>query len=346
MGKFLYKLIAVLVLAGSFAVGWLLMDYNQFSDEPLNITADGLYLEIISGDTLKKIARKLADQGVLEHPQYLVWMARLAGNANEIKIGEYQFKQGDSPRQLLNKIVRGEIIQYAATIVEGMTFRELLDNLGKHEHLVHTLQKLKPSKVMERLGHKGEHPEGRFLPDTYHFPRGTTDVEFLQRAYNAMQDFLSREWEHREVGSPLKNEYDALILASIVEKETAVPEERSKIAGVFTRRLLKNMRLQTDPTVIYGLGKKFDGNLRRRDLKNETPYNTYRIKGLPPTPIAMPGKDSIRAAINPEPGDELYFVAKGDGSHVFTSNLDDHNNAVIKYQLKGKRKNFSSYKKK
>lgn len=345
MGKFLYKFIAALVLAGSFGIGWLLMDYNQFSNTPLNIDSDGLYLEITAGDTLKKIARRLSQDGVLSHPQYLVGMAKIAGTANDIKIGEYQFKQGTTPGQMLDKIVRGETIQYSATIIEGMNFRELMKSLASNERLTHTLQKLKPKQVMEKLGYKGEHPEGRFLPDTYYFPRGTSDAEFLQRAYMAMQEFLSREWEHREVGTPLKSAYDALILASIVEKETAVPEERGKIAGVFTRRLVKNMRLQTDPTVIYGLGEKFDGNLRRRDLKQDTPYNTYRIKGLPPTPIAMPGKESIHAAINPEPGDELYFVAKGDGSHVFTSNLDDHNNAVIKYQLNGKRKPFSSLKK-
>lgn len=318
------------------------MDYNQFIETPLRLDGNGLYLEIMSGDTLKKISRKLYDQEILTNPRYLVWMAKLDGTADDIKIGEYQLVQGATPGQLLDKIVRGDTIQYSATIIEGMTFRELMTVLAKHERLEHTLKKLKPSQIMERLGHKGEHPEGRFLPDTYHFPRGTTDVEFLQRAYNAMQAFLELQWQQREFGTPLKSAYDALILASIVEKETAVPEERGKIAGVFTRRLHKNMRLQTDPTVIYGLGEKFDGNLRRRDLTKETPYNTYRIKGLPPTPIAMPGKDSIHAAINPEPGEALYFVARGDGSHVFTSNLNDHNNAVIKYQLNGKRKPFSS----
>jgi len=338
----LYKFIGAIILTGSLGIGWLMMEYNHFVETPINVEQAGLHFEIVKGDTLKKVSRQLYQDGVLVNPYYLVWLGKWKGNANEIKKGEYLFENGITPLQLLNKIVNGEVIEYSATIIEGMTFRELLHSLDENEHLVHTLKGLKAKAIMARLGYPKQHPEGRFLPDTYHFPRNTTDLEFLQRAYKAMDEFVNEQWQNREVGTPLKSPYDALILASIVEKETAVPEERGKIAGVFTRRLIKHMRLQTDPTVIYGLGTKFDGNLRKRDLVNDTPYNTYRHNGLPPTPIAMPGRDAIKAAINPEPGDSLYFVAKGDGSHVFTSNLRDHNNAVIKYQLKGKRRPFSS----
>ena len=342
MKNLLYKLIAAIILMGSLGFGWLMMDYNQFTETPISVDPEGMRYEIVSGDTLKKISHQLYQQGVLSNPRYLVWIAKRQGTANQIQKGEYLFEAGITPVQLLSKIVKGETIQYSATIIEGMTFRELMGALNENEHLVHTLKGLKPKAIMAKLGFPDLHPEGRFMPDTYYFPRGTTDVEFLQRAYRAMENFLNEEWENREVGTPLKSAYDALILASIVEKETAVPTERSMIAGVFTRRLQKHMRLQTDPTVIYGLGEKFDGNLRRRDLVHDTPYNTYRHNGLPPTPIAMPGRDAIKAAINPASGDELYFVAKGDGSHVFTSTLRDHNNAVIKYQLKGKHRPFSS----
>ena len=196
---------------------------------------------------------------------------------------------------------------------------------------------------MERLGHAGEHPEGRFLPDTYHFPKNLTDVAFLKRAYDAMTQTLAREWEGRAVGLPLKTPYEALILASIVEKETGLASERQAIAGVFVRRLNKGMRLQTDPTVIYGMGDRYKGNIRKSDLQEDTPYNTYRRFGLPPTPIAMPGRDAIHATLHPDDSKNIYFVSRGDGSHHFSATLEEHNNAVIKYQLKGRKRPFSSY---
>ena len=261
---------------------------------------------------------------------------------NKIKTGEYLFEQGTTPDQLLKQIVKGATIQYSATIVEGLNFREMMEALQQNEHLEHILKGQKPAAIMALIGKPGEHPEGRFLSDTYYFPRGTTDVEFLKRAYNAMEDLLNEEWSKRDPEVPLKSAYEALILASIIEKETAVPSERSAISGVFVRRLNKRMRLQTDPTVIYGIGPKFDGNLRRRDLLNDTPYNTYRRRGLPPTPIAMPGVDAIKAALHPADGDTLYFVARGDGSHEFSATLEQHNKAVIKYQLKGRKRAFSS----
>jgi UPF0755 protein len=226
------------------------------------------------------------------------------------------------------------VISYSFTLVEGWTFQQVLEAVREQEALQGTFENLTAEAIMERLGHPGEHPEGRFLADTYHFPRGTTDLALLQRAYGAMQEFLQQEWDRRAADLPFKTPYEALILASIVEKETAVAEERPQIAGVFIRRLRKGMKLQTDPTVIYGMGERFDGNIRRRDLSENTPYNTYVHRGLTPTPISMPGRDAIRAVLHPADGKSLYFVAKGDGSHYFSATLQEHNKAVRKYQLK------------
>lgn len=342
MKSLLFKIIVVSVLLVLIVGIWLLVDVNNFRQTPLNIGEDGVRYEIKSGDTLTALARNLQKLNVLDKPRYLKLLAKVRGTANHIKTGEYLFEAGTTPEQLLKKIVKGATIQYSETIVEGLNFREMMAELQKNEHLEHTLKGQKPTAIMALIGKPGEHPEGRFLPDTYHFPRGTTDVDFLKRAYDAMEKVLNEEWEKRQDGLPLKNAYEALILASIVEKETAVPSERNAIAGVFVRRLIKGMRLQTDPTVIYGIGEKFDGNIRKRDLLKDTPYNTYRRRGLPPTPIAMPGMDAIKAALHPADGDALYFVARGDGSHEFSSTLDQHNNAVIKYQLKGRKRPFSS----
>jgi UPF0755 protein len=222
------------------------------------------------------------------------------------------------------------------TLVEGWNFREVLEAVREHPVIVDTLPaEATASDVMALLGHPDEHPEGRFFPDTYLFPRDTTDVQFLMRAFERMETILEDEWEQRAAELPLKDPYEALILASIIEKETGRADERTEIAGVFIRRLRKGMLLQTDPTVIYGLGDSFDGNLRRRDLEADNPYNTYRRAGLTPTPIAMPGRDAIHAALHPADGDALYFVAKGDGSHQFSATLGEHNRAVRRYQLKG-----------
>ena len=342
MKSLLIKAIVISVLLVLIVGIWLLVDVNNFRQSPLNIAEQGVRYEIKSGDTLTSIARDLQKQQILDKPRYLKLLAKVRGTANNIKIGEYMFKQGTTPEQLLKQIVKGETIQYSATIVEGLNFREMMEMLQQNEHLEHTLKGQKPAAIMALIGKPGEHPEGRFLPDTYHFPRGTTDVDFLNRAYDAMETVLNEEWEKRQEGLPLKTPYEALILASIVEKETAVPSERNAIAGVFIRRLVKGMRLQTDPTVIYGIGEKFDGNIRKKDLLTDTPYNTYRRRGLTPTPIAMPGVEAIKAALHPADGDALYFVSRGDGSHEFSSTLDQHNNAVIKYQLKGRKRPFSS----
>ena len=339
----LFKLVAVGVLVFSLGVGWFWLDLKSFMDAPLAVPADGVQIEVKSGDNLTRISRRLQQQGLIDQARYLVWFAKFQGVANDVKTGEYAIEQGMNARQLLDKIVSGQTIQYSTTIIEGWNSWELFAALKQDPNLVHTSDGLSDEQIMAKIGHPGEHPEGRFLPDTYSYPKGTTDIEFLKRAYDAMEAALEQQWQQRAPDLPYKSPYEALIMASIVEKETGVAHERAEIAGVFVRRLKKGMRLQTDPTVIYGIGKNFDGNIRRKDLVTDTPYNTYRRGGLTPTPIAMPGLAALEAAMHPKDGDSLYFVATGkNGEHKFSATLREHNNAVIKYQLKGKRKPFSS----
>ncbi|MCP4041045.1 MAG: endolytic transglycosylase MltG [Gammaproteobacteria bacterium] len=327
----------IIVVAGGVSI-WVLREWQGTLNQQLKVGAQGLKYSISSGVSFSQVAQDLAAKGVLEKPRYLVWAARWKGIANRIKAGEYLISPGKTAAELLDLFVQGKIVYHNITLVEGWSFRQVLDTVNAHQEILHTLEDLTDAEIMARLGFTGRYPEGRFLPETYSFPRGTTDVGFLRRAYQDMAFRLQAEWQQRDIGIPLRTPYEALILASIIEKETGRAEERAKIAGVFIRRLRKNMRLQTDPTVIYGLGANFDGNLRRRDLKQDTPYNTYVHKGLPPTPIAMPGIDAIRAVLHPEDGDELYFVAKGDGSHKFSATLKEHHRAVVKYQLKRRRK--------
>lgn len=343
MRRLIYRLVVIGALAVGVVLGGIWLDYRSFLHAPLSVGPDGLDYVVPSGSNLTRIARDLELRGVLDRPRYLVWHARIHGNADLLKTGEYHIASGTTPDQLLGLFVRGQVIQYALTLVEGWNFRQVMDAVQSSEYLEHRLAGLDDAAVMVRLGKPGVHPEGRFLPDTYHFPRGTSDVEFLQRAYTAMESVLAKAWEERAVGLPLKTPDEVLVMASIVEKETGLASERGAIAGVFVRRLLKKMRLQSDPTVIYGMGDAYRGNIRRRDLQTDTPYNTYRRGGLPPTPIAMPGRDAIHATVNPEEGSALYFVSRGDGSHYFSATLEEHNQAVIKYQLKGRKKSFSSF---
>lgn len=299
--------------------------------------------EVAAGSNLTRIVYDLHKQAYINNPRYLLLYAKIKGSANKISTGEYLIKPGMSAGEFIDQLLSGKVIQYAITLVEGWNIYQLLEVINNDPHLIHTLQGLSHEAIMAKIGYADIHPEGRFYPDTYHFPKGLTDVQFLQRAYAAMQSKLAMEWENRAVGLPYKTPDEALTMASIVEKETAQADERQAIAGVFVRRLEKRMRLQTDPTVIYGLGPKFDGNIRRRDLKKDTPYNTYRRHGLPPTPIAMPGGEAIHAALHPEQSDALYFVSRGDGSHYFSASLEEHNRAVIKYQLKGRKRSFSTF---
>ncbi len=336
MLKALGRIALLLLLAAAVAGGLAVREYRAFIDRPMNVPAEGYVLDVPAGSSLARVASQLEAAGVIDQALLLRAYGRLSGQAARIKAGEYALAAGTTPRQLLEKLVAGEVVQYTLTLVEGWTFKQLMQAVRAHPALTQTLTGLSGEEIMARLGSPGVHPEGQFYPDTYRFPRGTTDLDFLRRAHELMKRRLAAEWDQRSEGLPLKTPYEALILASIIERETGVPEERPRIAGVFVRRLKLGMRLQTDPTVIYGVGDAFDGNLRRRDLLTDTPYNTYTRAGLPPTPIAMPSAAAINAALNPAPGNELYFVSKGDGSHYFSATLEEHNAAVRRYQLKGR----------
>ncbi len=341
------KIIKIVLLLSTlvvfFAV-YLVWQYNVFLNSAINIPKQGMVYNIKPGMTLIRVINDLKNKKIITNTRYLLWYARFVGSADKIRIGEFKIPYNSNPKQLLSILVSDKVISYSFTIIEGWSFDQLITAIKDDKIIIHTLNDLNKIDIMTKLGLKGIHYEGRFLPDTYFFPRGTTDIEFLKRAYNSMTVYLKTEWQNRQVGVPLSSAYEALILASIVEKETGLVSERKKIAGVFVRRLQTKMRLQSDPTVIYGMGERYKGNIRRSDLKQKTAYNTYRRHGLPPTPIALPGRDAIYSTLHPDDSDVLYFVARGDGSHYFSSSLKEHNNAVIKYQLKGRKRNFSSYK--
>jgi UPF0755 protein len=313
-----------------FGVAYLLWAWNH----PLR--PGGEIYEVKPGTTLRAFARGLSARHVLPESHSFVLLAHLTGHGRGLKSGEYRFRDGMSARELLDQIILGRVIEYPVVLVEGWTFGQYLATLAAAPKLGQTLAGKSPEAIMERLSRPNEHPEGRFFPDTYYYSAGQSDIMILANAYDKMQKLLQREWEGRENNLPLNSNYEALILASIVEKETGQANERRLIAGVFINRLRQGMRLQSDPTVIYGMGKGFDGNIRLKDLRHDTPYNTYTRKGLPPTPVAMPGKDALQAVLHPMATNALYFVSRGDGSHEFSSTLEEHNRAVLKYQLKGK----------
>ena len=325
------------VILISFGLGWAWMAYESAIDSALNIKQP-VNFEINKGDSFKHVVNKLVAQDVLAKPFYFNVLARFENAASHLKSGSYKILPGITPRQLLAIMVEGREYQYSLVFIEGWTFDRILTALSAPPQLIHTLDGKSPQQIMTLIGVGDQHAEGRFFPDTYFFTKGTTDLEILKRAHQKMEQAINLEWANRADGLPLRTPFEALILASIVEKETAQADERPIIAGVFTRRLQKSMLLQSDPTVIYGMGKRFNGNLRRKDLRADTPYNTYRHKGLPPTPIAMPGVDSIHAVLHPQKGSSLYFVARGDGNHVFSSTLKDHNRAVALFQKKSKRR--------
>lgn len=342
MRKRLFKLGILLFVLAVAGLSWIWFDVNHYMDEPMPIPQSQTF-EIKPGSNFVRVVNELKQAGLITQSRYLRWYGRLTGKARQIKAGEYKIIVGLTPRQLLDMMIKGKVRQYALTLVEGWNFRQVMDAVHSHPALEHTLQGLNNAAIMAQLGYPKEHPEGRFLPDTYHFPKGLSDLAFLKRAYEAMAQTLAQEWEGRAVGLPLQTPYEALILASIVEKETGLASERRAIAGVFVRRLERGMRLQTDPTVIYGMGERYDGNIRKKDLLEDTPYNTYQRAGLPPTPIAMPGRDALYATLHPDESQNIYFVSRGNGSHHFSATLEEHNNAVIKYQLKGRKRPFSSY---
>lgn len=338
------RLLLVFVVLILVVAAWGWNTISNSLDDKLVFETDYIDYEVKPGSSLSGILYDLNRKNILEHPKYLLWYIRLTGQGKAMKAGDYRLIKGMSAGELLNNIFSGKVIQRSITIIEGWTFKQMLEHIHANEHIKNTLVNVPVQEIMKKLGATNPHPEGQFLPDTYYFTRGMSDLSLLQKAYTALQQTLEAQWEKRMVGLPYQSAYQALIMASIVEKETGKAEERQQIAGVFVRRIEKNMRLQTDPTVIYGMGERFKGNLRKKDLLTDTPYNTYRRKGLPPTPIALAGKDAIFAALNPEDGDTLYFVSKGDGSHAFSTTLEEHNKAVIKYQLKGRARSFSSYK--
>jgi UPF0755 protein len=329
------RLVVALALLAAVAAGaWLWLQYRAFADRPLAVEREQT-IEVELGTPFTRIVRTLQQRGLTDaHP--LMWrvLAWEMGVMDGLHAGEYVVGHGLTPRRLLQRMARGAVIQHAFTIVEGWTFRELRAALAKQPTLKHETDALSDAELMAKLGAPGLHPEGRFLPETYKFPKGWSDTRLLERAHVALKQTLEREWAVRDPEVPLQSPDEALVLASIVEKETGRADERARIAGVFARRLKLGMLLQTDPTVIYGLGAAFDGNLTRAHLTTDSPYNTYLRPGLPPTPIALAGKAAISAALHPAPGDALYFVARGDGSHEFTASLQEHSRAVARHQLR------------
>lgn len=312
-------------------------EYRRFTTTELALGNEERVLEVKRGDSFDDVLRNLRALRIREgHDLFWKALAWEEGVITRLQVGEYSLGHGLTPGELLHKLERGDVIQHRFTIVEGWNFRELRLALARDAGLEQTLTGLSDEEVMRRIGAGGEHPEGRFLPETYNYTKGITDAELLKRTYTAMSNALDDAWAKREADVPLKSPYEALILASIVEKETGVAAERPQIAGVFARRLKLGMKLQTDPTVIYGIGPAFDGNLTRKHLETDTPWNTYARFGLPPTPIALPGRAALEAAVKPAAGETLYFVSRGDGSHEFTSNLADHNRAVSRWQRGGR----------
>ncbi len=320
------------MLALAVALGGTLLWARTELHRPLALEAPAV-VEIPPGTPLARVAADLESRGMLGHPAVLSWYGRLTGEAARIKAGEYVLQPGLSAAEALAKFVAGDVRLYSFTIVEGWTTAEAVRALQEHPSIVATLRPYEPEALLEAVEAGEDHPEGLLFPETYHFPRGSEDVTILRRAYALMQEQLLAAWQSRRDDIPLDSPYEALILASIIEKETARDDERRRIAGVFTRRLERGMRLQTDPTVIYGLGEDWDGNIRRRDLRTDTPYNTYTRAGLPPTPIALPGRASLDAAVDPAPGEALFFVATGepDGSHDFSVTREEHEAAVERY---------------
>lgn len=333
MRRYLLWAIAALALLCVIGVMTVVWQVNQFLATPVALDNGAVDFEITPGSSFRTVSDNLADLGIIDSPELLRAYARWTGQASAVHAGRYRIVGGTTARQLLEKFTSGDVKLYSFTLIEGWNQWDLLRELRGHPQLDGRLSEEDWPRLLDDLGAQVAHPEGLFLPETYRFPAGTTDEELLRQAYSLMQSVLDEEWALRSPTTPVTSPYEALILASIVEKETGRADERARIAGVFARRLQKGMRLQTDPTVIYGIGPEFDGDLRRGDLRRDTPYNTYTRGGLPPTPIAMPGRAAIHAVLHPADGDELYFVATGlgDGSHAFSKTKAEHDAAVAQY---------------
>ncbi|PHS69844.1 MAG: aminodeoxychorismate lyase [Cycloclasticus sp.] len=327
------KALLLVIIIASLAVAGLWLQYDDsINRSHITESMGSVVVTIKKGQHLNQISLTLEQQGVVVNP-WFKWLVRIEGAASKIQAGEYQFSPGLTPKEVLAFLIKGQVNQYAISIIEGQSFKELLTSIQRNSAIKSTL----PSQTnmltyIKLLGIDETHLEGTLLPETYFFIKGTSDVDIIKRAHQAMQVFIRDEWPKRNKKDVIKSQYDALILASIVEKETAVGSERPRIAGLFLRRLEIGMKLQTDPTVIYGMGDNYKGDIRFRDLRKDTPYNTYTRYGLPPTPIAMPGKASILAVLHPEKTQSLYFVSKGNGTHIFSNTLKQHNAAVDKYQ--------------
>lgn len=319
--------ISVFVLTLLFTASFC---YYAFSLLPLSSTPFEFTLK--QGSSLKSMARDMQEAGLLEHDWAFVWMVRLLGKSSQLKAGVYMLEKPTSPLELLEIISSGQVSLKQISIIEGWTFKQLRAALNANQEITHDTLMLTDAEILKRIGAVETHPEGLFFPDTYNFAAGSSDLSILKRSYQVMQQRLQQAWEGKDAGLPLQTPYQVLILASIIEKETGIQGDRAMISGVFVNRLRSGMLLQTDPSVIYGMGSRFDGNLRRSDLLTDTVYNTYTRGGLPPTPIALPGKAALLAALHPAQTNALYFVSRGDGSSQFSSNLSDHNRAVNQYQ--------------
>ncbi|NVL43169.1 endolytic transglycosylase MltG [Pseudomonas syringae pv. actinidiae] len=330
--KLLVLLETAIVLA-VLLLGFAFWQQKEALNQPLKVAQEQL-LDVPAGSTPTGVLNRLQADGVIKDALWLrlYWRFNLSGQP--LHSGEYRMVPGMDVNALFDVWKRKEVVQYSLTLVEGWNFRQVRAALAKQAKLDQTLAGLSDSELMAKIGHPDVFPEGRFFPDTYRYVRGMTDAELLKQAYNRLEEVLDEEWQARSSEAPYSNPYQALIMASMVEKETGVPQERGQIAGVFVRRLKLGMQLQTDPTVIYGMGERYNGKLTRANLREPTPYNTYVIAGMPPTPMSLVGREAIHAALNPVAGSSLYFVAKGDGSHVFSDDLDAHNSAVRDYQLK------------
>ncbi|MBF0218442.1 MAG: endolytic transglycosylase MltG [Gammaproteobacteria bacterium] len=333
--KRLFRLLGLIVFITSIGGGWLWMAYQQFLQRPLAVELPAekqILFTIAPGRSLSWVAAQLEAKGYITNRHFFRLLAQWQDQGSAIKAGEYDLTAAMRPQEILQRFVSGHPYQHSITIIEGWRFSEVRAQLASATLLEQQLPAISDSALMQQLGSEYPHPEGLFLPETYQFSAGSSDLALLQRAYQQLQQQLQRLWAARPAETLLKTPYEALILASIIEKESGIEAERPVIAGVFTRRLKLQMRLQTDPTVIYGVGEDFDGNLTRAHLQQDTPYNSYTRAGLPPTPIALVGRAAIAAAISPAPGDALYFVSKGDGSHHFSATLEEHNRAVNRYQ--------------
>ncbi len=311
----------------------LYQDYRRFLQTPVNLQKP-LIFTIKKGMSFAEVNKRLISANLVGNSLYFEFLARFSGSTRQIRSGEYEILPGLKPAELLELFVSGKAIQYAFTLIEGWNVREMLRAMHRNEFIENTLNSDNAVELAKALAYPETNAEGLFLSETYHFHRGITDRELLEKARQHLRSVLREEWQNRTEDLPYQNPYQALTMASIIEKETGFAGERKIIAGVFVRRLEKNMKLQTDPTVIYAMGKQFDGNIRKRDLDIDSPYNTYRYTGLPPGPIALVGREAIHAALNPIKGKYLYFVSKGDGSHYFSETLREHQQAVAKYQLK------------